>query len=356
MKEWDDLATERNFDGALEYLAGMTTIGAVGIVEHVSHATDEEVARWRQRMPTFDPEARRQIVVTLVETSEADVHLDFTGLFEASLDDEDEIVRATAIDGLWECEAPRLISRFIAMTHDDRSARVRASASAALGGFIERAVLDGIADERIAPIVTALVDAFEDEGEDLDVRRRALESLGFSEVPEAVPVIEAGIRSDEIDMRASALLAMGRSVDQRWKNEVIAALDDDEPELRFEAARAAGELCLREATMLLARLAAEDDMEIRLAAIWALGEIGGKAARGILQRLLAETVDEEENYAIDEALAIIALSEGDMDYWAHELREGSAFDDSMDGDLADDDPFDDDLLDDDLSSDDSPDG
>ncbi len=332
MSEWDELSTERDFDGAIAQLGERTGVGSAGIVGHLSHATADELDRWRSLMPAFEPEIRQHIAKTLVETAEADVHLEFAPLFDSLLDDDDHIVRSAAIDGLWESTAPRLIPRFVAMLKGDSAAKVRARAGAALGAFIERAELGLISADRIAPTIVALVDAFEDEGEDVDVRRRSLESLGYSGESVVSPLIEAGVRSNEAELRAGALRAMGHSADEKWSEDVLLGLDDDDAELRFEAARAAGELALREATPLLARLASEEDHELRMEAIWALGEIGGGSARGILERLAKEALDEDEVDAIDEALATVALGEGDMDYWSNPLGDDQDLDPDLDDD------------------------
>ena len=328
MSEWQDVQTERDFGGALEQISSPDGVKTVGTVGHLSHASKEEIGLWLDRMPELDPETRQRVVKTLVDSAEGDVHVDFTLLLESLLDDDDAEVRAATIDGLWESEAPRFLDRYVEMIGHDRSALVRARASAALGAFVKRSELRASPVDGVEQALTCLIDRFSDESEDADVRRRAIESSGFASRAEIEELIEQAIRSHELELQAGALRAMGNSADhERWGDEVVSWLDDASPELRFEAARSAGELELKSALPLLSTLASEDDREIRFEAIWALGEIGTGAAKGVLERLAEDAVDEDEVDAIDEAMATVALGEGDIDYWSNPLgrdAEGSA--------------------------------
>ena len=125
-----------------------------------------------------------------------------------------------------------------------------------------------------------------------EVRRRALESLGFSSRAEVPPLIAAAYASPDEATRASALVAMAHSADQRWRAQVLAELPSLSPKIRLEAARAAGELELKAAVPALIEDLEDTDRDVRWVAIWALGQIGGQPARAALKKLLREA-DEE---------------------------------------------------------------
>jgi HEAT repeat protein len=83
--------------------------------------------------------------------------------------------------------------------------------------------------------------------------------------------------------------------------------------MRFQAAWTSGELMLREAVPILAQLIHDPDRQICNATIWALGQIGGSQAKQILISFY-RAADEDIRIAIDEALAELALAEGDLEF------------------------------------------
>lgn len=144
--------------------------------------------------------------------------------------------------------------------------------------------------------------ALSDEDDDPEVRRHALESIGFSSRKEVVAAIQKGYADPDDLFKISALFAMGRSLDHRWNSIVLHELQNMNPRIRFEAARAAGELQLRDAVRALGELVRDVDVEVQEIVIWALGEIGGEDAREILETLLKRAKGERAEL-IDEALA-----------------------------------------------------
>ena len=80
-------------------------------------------------------ERKRQIMHRLFELAEDDVCLNFDAIFKRRLYDEDEEVRCTAIEGLWENEESSLIEPLINLMKEDSSDRIQTAAALALSRF-----------------------------------------------------------------------------------------------------------------------------------------------------------------------------------------------------------------------------
>lgn len=313
------------FDSALQALADPKELPSVAQLRALSGATAANMAGWAAVWPALPPQRRQWVAGQLAALAEDDVQVSFKPQFVFLLDDPDAQVRATAIDGLWEAQDLFLMDRFVHFLAHDAAAPVRARAAAALGTFLELGELERIDIRRTRQVLLALLDAANDEGEDLEVRRRATESAGFADSPQVRALITDAIASPERPLRAAALRAMGNSADERWAEEVLAGLEDPDPGLRFEAAHAAGELALAAAVPLLADLAGGDDREVQIEAIWALGEIGGDAGRRALERLAGDVAEDEDlAEAFEAALATAMLSAGlaDLEDAAWPLANG----------------------------------
>ena len=145
---------------------------------------------------------------------------------------------------------------------------------------------------RIEDALLAIVSSKEDN----QLRRRALEAIGYSSRLEAEAVIKAAFKRENPEWVASALTAMGRSSDSQWEEQVITKLVDEDLRIRKAAVQAAGELRLSDAReILLSRLEEEDDDDVMAATIWSLSQIGGEDVRTYLEALLDKTEDEDEN-------------------------------------------------------------
>ncbi|MCX7790539.1 MAG: HEAT repeat domain-containing protein [Chloroflexaceae bacterium] len=263
-------------------------------------------AAWRQ----FPAERRLAIIRELDELAEDNVDLDFRAVFRACLSDPDAEVRAAAINGLWEDESLATMNRLIAMLEDEAGV-ARAAATLALARFAYRCQIGELAAAEGARLLTALLQTATDPEQPLEVRRRAVEALGyFAASKEAQTEIGRAYAHSDLAMRESALLAMGRSMRPTWFPYIERELKSPSPALRYEAARAVGELAEEGRPLLpaLLPLVDDDDIEISLAAIWALGQVGGSSARRVLERL-ARSKDLSRRQAADEALAELSLDE-----------------------------------------------
>ena len=233
-------------------------------------------------------------------------------MFRFCLGDEDERVREAAIEGLWEDDDPTLINPLITLLQDDPSSSVRAGAAISLSRYVLLGELDKIKVRHFAPVREALLKTIHSPLEDLEVRRRATESIAYSSEESVRSIIEAAYYDEDESMRVSAVFAMGRSADPNWSHLVISELESSRPEMRYEAAMACGELELSAATPLLADLANDPDREVQEAAICALGQIGGNEARRILYTCYEEG-DQSLREAVEEALEQLDFVHGFLD-------------------------------------------
>lgn len=225
---------------------------------------------------------RRKMAQMMVDIAESDFEVNFDEVFRLVLEDPDATVRLAAVDGLWESEDVRLVPVLAGILRNDLAAEVRAAAATSLGRFLLSGELGKIRSRPHQQAFQALLAACTNEKEELEVRRRALESLAYSGEDEVADLIRAAYRHPDERMRISAVFAMGRSADDRWAAEVMRELHSPSPQMRYEAARACGELELTAAVPHLLELLEDVDAEVQEAAIWALGQIGGDEARQAL--------------------------------------------------------------------------
>jgi HEAT repeat protein len=272
----------------------------------------DSLVLFKEIWPTIPVERRRSVMQELMEIAEVNFEVDFDPAFLLGLGDEDAEVRAVAIKGLWEYEGPTLINPLIHLLKADEAAIVREAAASALGKFIYLRELEEIDWDEAMLVEEALLETIHHPREEINVRRRAVESIAFSGEPHVTQIIENAYYHENEKMRVSAIFAMGRSADIQWCSQLIAELDNPNAEIRFEAARACGELEAKGAVNKLVTLIERDlDLEVQEMAIWALGRIGGETARLVLEACL-----ENEN----EALALAA---------EESLDELNLFDDSL---------------------------
>lgn len=260
---------------------------------------DEVRAVW-SKIPVGTREAVLRVAVQLAEN---DVELDFEALFKLGLTDTEAVIRAVAIEGLWEDEDFRTADQLARMLREDPAENVRVAAALGLARFALMAELGTLYEPSAERVRAALVAVATDPADTIEVRRRAIEALGAISAPFVADLISAAYDDPNPKSRASALYAMGRSCDERWLSTIVRELENENAEIRYEAARAAGELENTQAVVPLITLLDDPDLEVRLAVIGALGSIGGNVARQALLRCA-----QNENSAIH-AAALAALDE-----------------------------------------------
>lgn len=259
--------------------------------------------------PEVSPHRKHTLLEDLEDLAETDTLTSFDDLARSLLGDPDPEVRARAIRLLWECEDVKLIPVYLDLLINDEDIEVRAAAANALGQFVYLGELDKIPAALHHEVEDQLLAATSSSNDTL-IRRRALESLGYSGRKAVIPLIEAAFGEKKNDWVVSALFAMGRSSDNRWKKQVLLQLRSPDEDIRSEAIHAAGELELESARpVLLDLLEDEEDLEVRRELIWALSKIGGQGVRSKLEELLEIEEEDEEADFIEEAMDTLSFTE-----------------------------------------------
>jgi len=323
---------------------------------------------------------RRALMDDLSEMAERDDLMLFEEVGRIALEDSDPQVKVSAIDLLFQAEDTRLLPKFLSLLKEHESADVRAAAANVLGPYVYMGEFDRIHAELLRRVENALLKAHHEDASEL-VRRRALESLGYSSRNEVPDLVRAAYATQETTWLESALFAMGKSADEQWKDLVLAHLKDENLLVRLQAVHAAGELGLAGARASLLRVLERefDITDLRREAVWALGQIGGEGVEKALDRLLERLDDDEDIDLVEEALdqlnftedkelfslldmnleedasgkSILGLvGEDDEEDWeghGYDPEEWNAYtsDEDYDQDLEDEDDLDDDEFDDD---------
>lgn len=336
-----------DFEFALAQLANESRPVVNINLTHLSDLSRTQAEEYRAVWNTLTPERRCEIVNAMVEQAEADIHLNFHAILRSCLDDAQAEVRRLAIAGLWEDERPSLIQPLLNLLEGDVEPEVRAVAATSLGRFILLGALGDIDKLLSRRVENALRAAWSRGNEEVDVRRRALEGLAYSEDADVQSFIESAYFDEVEAMRQSALFAMGRTADPRWARYVLAELTSASAPMRFEAAASAGELRLGSAVRSLISLMDDPDSSVREAAALALGKIGGKEAQRALHRA-AETEEDRLAEVAREALEELAFNSDELDEAAlldftPEPSDRTVAHDDDDWDDEDEDDFDEDF-------------
>ncbi len=289
------------FQKVIEELAGSAELSKRSLQEF-SDIDPGSLRALGEAWPRVSLDRKRKLLEGLESLSEQDTLVSFDDFARSLLTDVDPEVRMRAIRLLDESEDIKLITPLITILDQDNDSETRAQAASALGKFVELGELEEIPDESRRRVEDALLRKANSEDQ-LQIRRNALESLGFSSRPEVITLIESAFRRENPDWQASALFAMGRSVDERWEDAVLSRLTDENPLVRLAAVEAAGELRLASArTLLFKLLEEEEEDEITSAAIWSLSQIGGEDVRLYIENLLDLAEEEEDIEFLEEAL------------------------------------------------------
>ena len=276
-----------------------------------SDISPTDLRKLKEVWPQIWLDRRRGLLEDMENMAEADTLLFFDNVALIALDDEDPVARSTAIRLLWQSEEEKLAPRLLQLLIKDPNPLVRAAAATGLGIFVYLGELEDISAETYQKVLTGLIEAHRGSDEVL-VRRRALEALGYASHPDVPVFIQQAYESNEEDWLQTALFAMGRSCDQeRYARMVLRMFEHPDLIVRYEAIRAAGELELSSAREALFDLLEEgtDDDEIYFAAIWALSKIGGRGVRNLIEMNLEEAEDAEEVQLLEEALENLDFTE-----------------------------------------------
>lgn len=255
------------------------------------------------------PLTRKQTLLDALDhLLDEDSIVSFDDLARALLTDPDAPVRARAMRLLAECEDVKLLPVYERIVASDPDPEARAAAAQVLNLFVDLGELEEIPETVARRAEEALLAASRDD--DAEVRRRALESLGYSSRQEVPPLIEAALAREDPAWQVSALIAIGRSSDERWAEDVLRLMLSEDRDVRLEAVRAAGELMLPAARLpLLRMLDEEEDAAVLSAVVWSLSQVGGEDVRAHIENLLDKTDNDEELEFLEDALANLAFTE-----------------------------------------------
>ncbi len=336
------MSVDQSFRKVLHQLKDISNPISPLLLYHFSDLSREEVAALERVWLEVPEERRLALVQDLSELADANVDLNPEAVWRLGLEDPVAQVRATCIEALWENESQELMGVFFNLLTSDPAPLVRAAAASALGNYVYLAELEELDARHGRRLEDALL-LVATGNDELDVRRRAIEALGFSSRREVPAIIEAAYASPEEKLKVSALFAMSRSSDSRWRAPVLAELTSVSPALRLEAARAAGEIELAAAVPNLIEATRDSDVEVRYAAIWSLGQIANEQARGALLGLLARRsgLDEDEVEHVQDALDNLEFVAEMNEFVLLEADPEAAFDE-LEYDEDEDDYFDDD--------------
>ncbi|MDX2136993.1 MAG: HEAT repeat domain-containing protein [Chloroflexota bacterium] len=304
---------------------GETTGMTATIYYGLSDLVKGQLAQLEDVWVGLESEYRHKLVEQLNEISESNFELDYRTFALFALEDEDAAVRGAAVELLWSDETLEGMRRLMEVATQDDAAAVRAVALSALGRYILLGEYEDLPEAQTSMAVDLAFSVYRDEGEDVEVRRRALEALSHSSHVGVNDAIREAYESGDRSMKVSAVFAMGKTYDERWEPAVMRELNSADAEMRYEAVRAAGELSLEDAVPKLTRLIYESDREIRDVSIWALGEIGGREALRVLDRLASDPVfaeDEDLQEAVEDAMVSASMPGSDMLLFEYGSDEG----------------------------------
>ncbi|MBW8010124.1 MAG: HEAT repeat domain-containing protein [Chloroflexi bacterium] len=252
---------------------------------------------------------RQKLLEDLEMLAESNYLLLFDAVYRLALQGEDPLVRTLGIRAFWGSDEKDLISIFLDFLENDKDTNVRAQAASSLGHYIYLGELEELDEAHWKPIEENLINVLESDDHP-SVRKRALESLGFSSRSIIqTHIIEAYELGDE-EWVVSALLAMSRSASVEWVPYILDKVENPNTEIRAMAAKAAGELGLEDAKpALLIFLEEEENDEVRMAAAWALSEITGEGVQDGLERLLESAENEDEIDLLESAIENLAFNE-----------------------------------------------
>ncbi len=276
-----------------------------------SDLSKQELDAVKSAWPAISSERRVHLLEDLEELALNNTLVLFDDIARIAIMDEDPEICKAAINLLWECEDPKLALILVAFTGKEHDPRVRETAAAALGKFIELGELEKISAALLRKVEETLL-CLMNSPESNPIRRHALESLGYSGRKEVPALIRAAFRSSDPLWVASSLFAMGRSADTAWEKHILQSISHPDLDVQIEAVRAAGSLELRHARKPLLNLLQDyEDMdeELRRVTIWSLSQVGGKGVGAALNALLENSEDDDEAGFIDEAIENLSLNE-----------------------------------------------
>lgn len=302
--------TELNFQNVLDHLLDSKKDIPQNHLGYYSDLDPKSLRLFLDIWSSVKPERKLLLLDSLLSHLDSDTLVSYEEIGKALLDDSNSEIRARAIGLLAESNDPKLVDSFINIFLNDSDLAPRLEAANILGEFVLLGELEELDAHTQQEIEDALISVIRSE-DNPALRRKALESLGYSSREEMMNIIESAYQRSDANWVASALKAMGRSHDNVWNENVISKLLDDDPRVRYAAAQAAGELEIEQASPIMLQMLEdeEEDDDVVSAAIWSLSQIGGEDARVYILNLLENTDDEETIAFLEDALENLDFNE-----------------------------------------------
>jgi HEAT repeat protein len=267
----------------------------------LSDLAGEELTQLQKAWSNIPTWRRQALLEDLEQMFEHDNLLSFESIMRFAMGDPEPKVRFVALRALQGYHVQDLIPSFLEIVDNESDDELRALVVSLLGKYIYYGELDELPRSTQAKIEDQLF-LLARGSESKLVRRRAVESLGFSSHDGVPDLIQSAFDIQDEDWKTSALFAIGRSCDNRWNQAVLKMLDHNSAKIRLEAARAAGELEIRAAKPQLVALLDDSDNEVRLVSIWSLSQIGGSGLQQVFEEMLENAEYEHEAQFIEDAL------------------------------------------------------
>ncbi|MFN8384057.1 MAG: HEAT repeat domain-containing protein [Anaerolineales bacterium] len=304
------MAETLSFQSVLDHLLDSKKDIPQNHLQYYSDLDPKSLRLFMDVWPSVKPERKLLLLNELLQHLDSDNLVSYEDIGKALLNDADGEVRALAIGLLAESNDPKLARTLINIFLNDAELAPRMEAATLLGEFVLLGELEELDADLKAKIEDALISVIRSE-QNSGLRKRALESLGYSGRDEMTNIIETAFHREEATWVSSALRAMGRSHDNQWNDDVVSKLLDDDPRIRFAAAEAAGELNITEAGPIMLQMLEdeEEDDDVISAAIWSLSQIGGEDARIYIVNLIENTEDEDLVAFLEDALENLDFNE-----------------------------------------------
>jgi HEAT repeat protein len=311
---------EDHFDQLLQTLLDKKQPIPVDQLDDLSDLDADKVEMLKASWENIHVGRRRELLEILGREALNRFEVTFDSINRLAIFDSDATARHIAIENLWESQDPKLAVPLLSLLNDDPDDQVRIVSATTLGTFVWLGEIEEIPADLLHQVEEGLLAAIHSDTSH-EVRRRALEAIGFSSREEVPGLIQQVYTTGEELQVQSAIFAMGRSASKEWGEIIKTELVNPSPKIRLEAVRAAGELELREATELLIELLDDVDEDVRDATIWSLGQLGGEDAADALIYLLDTTDDEMLAEYVEESLDHLAFVDGTRDFLLIDLDE-----------------------------------
>ena len=258
----------------------------------LSDLNDNEYNNFVNTWNILDLESKSKLIGRLYELSEENSDLNFEKLFKLGLQSTDESIIYSSLEGLWESEGHDTLRRLIRLANTNLSPHVKGSVMTHISRFILLGHDGRINSVMLENIHQLLKSAYTNKDEPTEIRRRALESLGYFDDLETQEYIKEAYASNNPVLKVSSIYSMGKTCNDIWIPILIEELKNEDPEVRYESVEALVEIGQDDCADVLMDLITDDDQQVRLSIISGLGKLGTLSSKELLLGCLEDDNDE----------------------------------------------------------------